>query len=312
MKRLSVVLLFPLISAPAFAADDWRPQRPEPGKADPRICWVDYDQNRVLEISAPVQKSISIRFGAKEEILDIPVSNDVDLDKGQSRGTIKNILFIRAKLTPMEPAPIGVRTKLEDGTVRDYAIEWSAYDDHDPVMVASKDGVTAADLKPPPPFCFVINYRYPAEVKAAQSAAWAKVQAKKRDQEAEIALHQPITRALNNHYVGQGDTSIGPIGEGGADAISDDGFTTTLTFPGNMTIPTILTRFGDKTMRQPDGITHEQGGIVRLHGVYDYLKLIDGDRVLCIYNRGFSAIGHNPGTGTTNPNVERTVGTGRE
>lgn len=307
MKRLSAILLLPLLSAPAFAADNWEHQRPEPGKADPRICSADYDPSRVLEIGVPVQRQISIRFGPKEEILDVTVSNDVDLDKGQSKGAIKNILFIRAKLTPMEPAPIGVRTRLEDGTVRDYAIEWSAYDDHPPVMVASKDGIpTETKL---PPFCFAINYRYPADVKKAQADAWVKSQAKKRTDEAEAALHQPNTVRPNNHYVSQGDTSIGPIGEGGADAISDDGFTTTLTFPGNMTIPTILTRFGDGDMRQPDGITHEQGGVVRLHGVYEYLKLIDGNRVLCIKNRGFSTIGRNPGTGTSSSNIERTVGT---
>lgn len=306
MKYL--LLAATLLSVPTMALA-WTPQEPKPGAVDPRICTVDYDPDRVLQINVPVQKLTSIHLGPKEDIIDNPVANDIDLNRSQSDGSVKNVLYIRAKQTPMEPTPLAIRTKLEDGSYRDYAIEWSAYDDHAPVMVASKDGITTAEIQPPKPYCIVINYHYPVQEKAAQVAAWRKAQDKKQTDAAEIALHARATARTNNHYVAVGDTSLAPIAASlGTDAIWDDGNTTWLTFPGNKPIPTIITRFADGTKRQVDGITHEQGGVVVLHGVYAFLQLLDGGRTLCIYNKAFSAVGRNPGTGTAGLNVERTVG----
>jgi type IV secretion system protein VirB9 len=163
----------------------------------------------------------------------------------------------------------------------------------------------------PPNICYFIRFTYQADVKAAQAAAWRVAETKRKAEQAEIALHQAESaKAHNNHYVAQGDLSIGPLPPDPAkDAIWDDGYTTTLTFPGNMRIPAIYTRLDDKkTDAQVNGITVESGGVVRIHGTFSFLRLRDGDLTLCIFNRAYSAVGNNPGTGTISPSVDRTVG----
>lgn len=65
---------------------------------------------------------------------------------------------------------------------------------------------------------------------------------------------------------------------------------------------------GATTDAEFSGVTVEQGGVVKIHGVYPAIRLRDGDRVLCLWNRGYNPIGDNPGTGTTKPSIERAVG----
>jgi type IV secretory pathway VirB9-like protein len=65
---------------------------------------------------------------------------------------------------------------------------------------------------------------------------------------------------------------------------------------------------GETTDAELSGVTVEQGGVVKIHGVYPAIRLRQGDRVLCVWNRAYSPIGNNPGTGTTNAGIERAVG----
>jgi type IV secretion system protein VirB9 len=50
-----------------------------------------------------------------------------------------------------------------------------------------------------------------------------------------------------------------------------------------------------------DGSTVQVGETAR------ELRLRDGDTVLNIYNLGYNAVGSNPGTGTTSPDVVRVI-----
>lgn len=307
MKR--ALLLATLLASPAYAV---QPNSGNPAKGeDPRICTAEYKENGVLEVAMPIFKSLVIRVDPTEEIIDMAVSDDAHLNHVKTDYSTKNTLFLRA-IDVMEPQPIGMRTRRKDGSFRDYAIQFSAFEDHLPPQVVqiAENGQIATTFKslPVQPYCYRITYTYAADRKAEQAATWQAQTAKKRSTEAEALLHEPSQAWRNNLYVPQGDIAIAPASPGpGENPVWDDGYTTVLNYPGNLHEPVIVTRSGDGSFRQVDGITHEPGGIIRLHGVYKYLQLIDGNQKLCLFNQGFNAVGRNPGTGTIRTDIERVI-----
>jgi len=76
-----------------------------------------------------------------------------------------------------------------------------------------------------------------------------------------------------------------------------------------MALPIVLVVNRDGKEAQPSGVTVEDGGIVKLHSVEQIIRLRDGDMVLCIYNQRYNQIGDNPGTGTINDAISRTIKT---
>ena len=297
MKRL--LLAASLLSpCTAFAL-----KTPTPGKADPHICDVTYSANNVVDVPAVVGMQVTIRFADKEVIDHITPSDTANLKYLPAEGS--NIVWLKAS-RPMPSQPIGVRTKREDGTLRDYILQWTAMPDvpaKTPVALASNGAVNIAEVpQPKPNFCYLIRFNYPGEFTAAQIAAWRQRQDTAARNQAEIALRAAQAAANRNvRYVGQGDASIGPT------EISDDGYTTTLRFPGNLSVPAIYGR-DDKGNDVADlGVTTEQNGVIKLHGAYPFIRLRDGDRTLCITNVGYSAIGNNPASGTTDEAISRDV-----
>ena len=154
--------------------------------------------------------------------------------------------------------------------------------------------------------CYTIRFQYPADEAAANAAKWRAMQARAKDDAAEIALHQAPPSAVRNvRYVAMGDLQIGPT------EIFDDGNTTELHFPGNMRLPTIYTVAPDGAEAVVGGVTTEDNGVVKLHGTMPVVRLRDGGLVLCIFNLAYNAVGTGPGTGTTDPDIRRTVGAAR-
>jgi type IV secretion system protein VirB9 len=287
----AILLAATLLSAsPALAL-----QTPSPGKADPRICDVAYNANEVTNVVAIVGETISIRFSEKEKISNVTPSDTAHLKFYITDGS--NMLWLKPVHT-MPPQPIAVRTTKEDGTPRDYSLRWTALAD-DTTKGGPQVAMANTDLNlieihptqtPPPNVCYLIRYDYPAEVSAAQAAAWRARKAKQDAESAEIALHIAAQQ---------------PAGHNAPTEIFDDGYTTTLRFPGNMRIPTIFRRNPDNTDAEVTGTTTEEGGYVFIHSVLPYIRLRDGDLVLCIWNRAYEQIGNVPGTGTTSDSIKR-------
>jgi type IV secretion system protein VirB9 len=297
----NILLAATLLSAtPAFAL-----QTPVPGRADPRVCDVNYDANNVTDVVSIMGDTVSIRFGPKERITNVTPSDTAHLKFFITEGS--NMLWLKGTLA-MPPQPISIRTMTEDNAPRDYALRWTALPDtktNRDVSLAAANGVGVTEVFPDKTanICYLIRYSYPVEVSAAQAAAWRRRKAKEAAEANEIALRTEGERGHNMHYVAQGDASIGPT------EIFDDGYTTTLRFPGNMRIPVILKRTPEGTDSEVTGTTAEQGGIIKIHSVLPFIRLRDGDLVLCIWNRGYTAIGDNPGTGTTAPDIDRGIHT---
>ena len=283
---------------------------------DQRVCDVVYDPNDIVEVTAEVGAAITIAFRASERIDYVSASDTAHLKQAETKGS--NVLWLKAT-EAMPSQPLSVRTLQEDGTPRDYAIQWTAIrppareQAKEPARVAlaaSTEPAHFADAAPPQPPapgatqpCYVIRYQYPADDKATKDKAartqWAAWQQKK----AEIALRQQQIQGTSHNvrYVAMGDASIGPT------EIFDDGYTTELHFPGNMRIPVILTVTPDGKESQVTGITSEDNGVVKLQSVLPMIRLRDGDLVLCIFNKGYNPIGNNPSTGTASPSIDRGV-----
>ena len=221
---------------------------------------------------------------------------------------MSSVLWLKAT-EPMQAQPVSVVTLQEDGSLRNYMLQWSASApvSSAPARVAMTGDaqdvadVVAPQVKPTGAPCYLIRFDYPSDDKAAKDKAaraqWIGWQQKK----AEIALRQQQAQnaAHNLHYVGQGDASIGPT------EIFDDGFSTWLRFPGNLKVPTIFTVTPDGKESQLVGQTTEDNGLIKLHGVYQQLRLRDGNLVLCAFNQAFNPLGNDPATGTTSPTVTR-------
>lgn len=298
-RWLALALMLP--ASPTLAG-----QIPTPQK-EPHICDVKYDPNDVLNIVAIVDNTVTIRFADTERIIKVAVSDHDHLRFDVIEGS--NILWIKA-IREMPTQPISVRTVREDGKPRDYILSWTALDIADKpqkVEVASNEPVKVSeDTTPRLNLCYLIRYNYGNEPTAVQIADWRAKQAKKKAEEAEIALRaETASRAHNNHYVGIGDASIGPSAPPGQDSVWDDGYTTTMLFPGNTRIPVILTRTADGHEAEVSGFTVEQGGMVKIHQTAAFFQLRDNDQTLCIYNRAYSMVGINPGTGTTSSTITR-------
>jgi type IV secretion system protein VirB9 len=307
---LAATVALLVLTAPAFALE--HPSGAQ--NPDQRVCDVVYNPNDIVDVTAEVGAAVTIAFRSSERIDYVSASDTAHLKQAETKGS--NVLWLKAT-EPMASQPLSVRTLQEDGTPRDYAIQWTAI--RPPAVEPARTALAsstepahladAAPLQPSDPArpCYVVRYQYPADDKAAKDKAaraqWAAWQQKK----AEIALRQQQIEAgsHNVRYVAMGDTSIGPT------EIFDDGYTTELHFPGNMRIPVILTVTPDGKESQVTGVTAEDNGVVKLQSVLPMIRLRDGNLVLCIFNKGYNPIGNNPSTGTTSPSIDRDVKLGK-
>ena len=303
--RTAAAMLIPLVACTAPAA---ALEIPDGSKnPDHRVCDVAYNPNDIVDARGVVGETLTIHFRSNERIGDVATSDAAHLKWSLTKGS--NTLWLKATMA-MPTQPLSIRTLQQDGTPRDYALQWSATDPTQGpphVAVAATGGaVNVAEVTPDTKYCYVIQYQYPADEKAARDAADRAAWIKKKNEAAEIALRQQQMMVTHNvRYVAQGDASIGPT------EIFDDGNTTELHFPGNMRLPVILTVTPDGHESQVTGISTEDNGVVKLHGVWPTLRLRDGQLVLCIFNRGFNPIGNNPGTGTSSPDIGRQVNSPR-
>lgn len=281
---------------------------------DNRVCDVVYNPNDIVDVTGEVRAELTIIFRASEKITYVSASDTAHLKQRNTIGS--NVLWLKAN-DKMAPQPISVRTLQEDGTPRDYAIQWQAIEPPSPaparepkeprVSLASnntegvlEETITAKEIPVKP--CYVIRYQYPADEKAAKQAAVKAQSVVWQQRKTEAQLRQQQMQASHNlHYVAMGDASIGPT------EIFDDGYTTELHFPGNLPIPVILTVTLDGQESQLSGITTEDNGVIKLHGVYQQLRLRSNTLVLCIFNRAYNPLGNNPATGTTSPSIDREV-----
>ncbi|MGI4794029.1 MAG: TrbG/VirB9 family P-type conjugative transfer protein [Janthinobacterium lividum] len=270
-------------------------QAPLPGRQDQRMRYISYNPAQVVHLSTAVGATLVVGFGSKETVTAVAVTDSKDL-AAMPRG---NFLFFKSKQTlPLQP--VIVLTSSESGTRR-YVFDIVATD--------------IKDLGPDAPDVYYsVQFVYPLQEavkrRAAAAALAAKQEADDQARVAELQLqlahermeHQardPLGGNRNWHYVAQGDRSIMPF------EVFDNGYSTVFRFPGNVRIPSVFVINPDGKEATPNYAV--KGDLLEVDAVARGWRLRDGQTVLCIWNRAFNAVGDNPGTETTSPDVQRVV-----
>lgn len=282
MSRLALALLAcTTLAGPALASE-----HPQPGLHDRRIRTVPYQADNVVEMHGTIGDTLTIQFEKTVTHIDVAAS---DRDKEHiDIAPSEPVLFLKPKVAlPMQS--LFVKTTRADGSIRLYTFRWDA--------VERSNEASEADAT------FLVRFTYAGEEAAARAAEWRKGAAARAawraEHAAQLAMATQIVSCSNERYVGQGDRSLVP------QSICDDGSTTRLHFAGNTRLPAVY-------MIAPDGkeaLTNYsvENGMISIHQTNPHFRLRDGDTVLDIWNKAWSPVGNNPGTGTTSPDVVRVL-----
>lgn len=211
-----------------------------------------------------------------------------------------NYLFLKPSAT-LKLQPIIVLTQRQDGALRRYVFEIETV--NTPTTADGAAGVF-----------YSVQFTYPADAAraaAARAAADARKVAVLNQKSLQHARHIAIQTVFQNEqsnpyagprnykYVARGDRALVPL------AIWDNGYSTLLRFAGNARIPSFFVI--DPDGKEATASYTVKGDIVQLDQTAREWRLRDGGTVLNIYNLGYHAVGGNPETGTTSPDVSRVV-----
>ena len=279
MKRVATLTLIvgAVLVVPVMAAEN-----PRPGAHDARVRYVAYDPTNVVEVVATDLHSTMIQFGA-DETVDVVAIGD---QTAWAWNKVRNLLFIKPSVSPARPSNMQVITVRKDGSQRVYQFDLHGQ---------------SADATSPE---FGINFIYPGDAAAARKkAAEEKAAAAEADIARQRLLADYYYGDRNWRYVARGSHSIEPA------EVSDNGETTAFRFPGNTPMPAIYQITPDGKEQIASVSTY--GEIAVVHGISAAWRLRMGGEVCDIWNIGFNQIGQNPRTGTTSPDVVRTLRGGR-
>ncbi|MDD3465167.1 MAG: P-type conjugative transfer protein VirB9 [Candidatus Cloacimonetes bacterium] len=284
MKRLILAAIFSIISSAGFALD-----LPKGSSYDPRIQYVDYNEQDVVEVNGYPGIATQITFGSGEEVLDIASG----FSQGWEFANRRNYLYLKPK-----------SVKLQDNTIMEPASgKWDTnlivttsqrvYTFHLVLHRGREDKKLAYN----PKVAFRVAFRYPID-----EAEKAKAAAEKQAAQARLE-NKPAPRNLSySMQIGEGSDEIAPT------MAYDDGRFTYLRFPGNHEFPAVFVVSRDKTESLVNThIDPKAPDVLVVHRVSRELVLRLGNSVVGIYNDAFDSIGLPPKDGTTIPGVRRTV-----
>jgi type IV secretion system protein VirB9 len=267
-----------LMAGAALALPVIAEENPQPGAHDARVRYVAYDPINVVKVVATDLHSTMIQFGT-DETVDVVAIGD---QTAWAWNKVRNLLFIKPSVAPARPSNMQVITLRKDGSQRTYQFDLSGQ---------------LADAALP---VFGINFSYPGDVAAARKKAAAeKAAAAEADMAKQRLLADYYYGDRNWRYVARGSFAIQPA------EVSDNGETTVFRFPGNTPMPAIyqITPDGQEQVASPS----TAGEIAVVHGISAAWRLRMGGEVCDIWNIGFDPTGQNPRTGTTSPDVVRTL-----
>ena len=292
MRRLAALLILSTaLAAPALAAQD-----PRPGRWDARVRTVPYSPMNVVRVQARALTSTQITFAPDETITTGAVAvGDAEAWQVAPMG---NILFLKP-VEVRQATNMQVVTQRKDGSFRSYQFELIARPAASiaPGQVASLDGaVPAPDVQTP----FAIQFVYPEDAREAALAKRQAAAAVQSEKLAETRLAVDYFYGPRNwRYAAQGSKSIEPA------EVSDNGRLTAMRFPGSAALPTIYTVAGDGQETIVPYAMHGDVAVVSTTSREFRLRL--GGEVVRVLNLGYNARGVDPGTGTTSPEIVRSI-----
>ena len=285
---LLALALVAVTAAPVFAAAD-----PTPGRTDPRLRWIVYNEREVIEVKGYYGFQTLVQFGAAEEVIDVSIGDglawQVDIP---SR---KNLLFLKpveayamTNLTVLTARPAldgaGERTRIyvfslvasvprEEGVSA--ALRQAERAGGVPSAQAAEP-TTAAD------FTWVIHFHYPEDqaerlamrVRRSQERQDSRISPGRAGSEAGI---DPA--AWNWSYTFAGDSTQAPVN------VFDDGQHTYFQFDPRTRVPAIFLVHPDETESLVNVV--RRGRFLVVHDLARQFTLRNGEIETCVFNESF-------------------------
>ena len=283
---LATIIAICAVTASAHALDS-----PLPGQQDPHVRSAAYSPYDRTQIVGVIGRSTTITFGPAERIERVTFGSEDPPWAGPDPSKVGNAP-LRNNL-PLWPLKMGnsnmqVTTLLPNGDERLYQFALVVHD----APTGNDDDSTAT---------YGLIFTYPQDVhqSAVQANKARQIQAQQK-----IAADRLATDYWygdrNWHYVAQGkDKGLAPL------EVSDNGRLTAFRFPGNTEVPAIY--IVDNTGTERLAPVNMKDDVMVVESTAAHFRLRLGEQVLEIYNRAYDAVGQNPGTGTTSPDVVRNV-----
>ena len=291
MNRLTPLLALALVAAtaaPVFAAAE-----PSPGRTDPRLRWIVYNEREVVEVTGHYGYQTLVQLGASEEITDVSIGDgmawQVDIPAR------KNLLFLKpveayasTNLTVLTARPAldgsGERTRI-------YVFSLvAAVPREEGISGALRDAEREAGVPPgqqaereAADFTWLINFHYPEDqaerlalrVRRTQERQDARVVPARAGSEAGI---DPA--AWNWQYTVAGDTTQAPVN------VFDDGQHTYLQFDPKTRVPAIFLVHSDETESLVNVV--RRGRFLVVHDIGRQFTLRNGEIETCLFNEAWN------------------------
>lgn len=290
MRFVAALLLGTALAGPALAMQDT-----VAGRYDPRVRTVAYNPMNVVRVVASTFMSTQIVFASTEAITHIAIGDR----EAWEPAPVGNLLFLKP-VEARQPTNMQVVTQRPDGASRSYQFLLIARGGATPGAdkVADLAGTVPAAVGEVVPFA--VHFVYPEDARAEAAAKRRAAEAGASERLAESRLSVDYFYGPRNwRYAAQGSRAIEPA------EVSDNGRLTAMRFPGNSPLPTIYTL-------APDGqetiVPYSmRADVAVISATAREFRLRSGQEVLRIFNLGYDQTGVNYQTGTTSPEVVRSV-----
>lgn len=262
------ILTAVLLAVLAGSSPSYALDVPVAGSYDFRVKTVDYNPADVVKIIGHFGYEVNIVFAEGEHVL--PKGVYMGDSQAWQFGTLHNHIFVK----PVEDFGATNMTVLTNK--RHYTFELSS---HQKKVQKNED------------MYFQVKFRYPQDEADKRALAAREEETKRRLSEK--------TAPRNWNYMGCGSETITP------DAAYDDGTFTYLKFAGNREIPAIfiVNEDGSESLIN----RHVDGDTVIIQTLGKKFVLRKGNSVACVTNEAFDPVGIANNTGSTVPNVVRTI-----
>ncbi len=291
MNRLTPLLALALAAAtaaPVFAA-----ATPSPGRTDPRLRWIVYNEREVVEVKGHYGYQTLVQLGASEEITDVSIGDgmawQVDIPAR------KNLLFLKpveayasTNLTVLTARPAldgsGERTRI-------YVFSLvAAVPREEGISAALRDAEREADIpltqeaeRAAADFTWLINFHYPEDqaerlamrVRRTQDRQESRVLPSRTGSEAGI---DPA--AWNWQYTFAGDSTQAPVN------VFDDGQHTYFQFDPRTRVPAIFLVHPDETESLVNVV--RRGRFLVVHDLGRQFTLRNGEVETCVFNEAWN------------------------
>lgn len=274
-------IILALVATTALTMPAMAEELPRPGTADDKVQFAVYDPNNVVRIIGTQLRSTMIQF-APTETVEVVALGDL---KAWNYQKVNNLLFVKPSVDPARDTNMQVVTLTADKQQRVYQFD---------LMIPKTGTVEASDP------VYSINFSYPADQAAARQKEYQEKQAKVDEDLARQRLEVSVYYGDRNwRFLGRGSAALRPTN------VSDNGQQTAFRFPGNTKIPAIYELTPDGKEQIANYRMEQDFAVV--DGTAKGWVLRMGNEVYDVWNIGYDPVGFNPRTGTTSPDVVRTV-----